>query len=277
MTTAEPKPSFRCAVVQLRSTEDIEANLATCEEFVRAAAAEGAEVVTLPENFSFLRINPESAPPAQPLDGPIVSRMAALAASLRIHLLLGSFPEATADPRRTYNTSIWLGPDGGVTATYRKIHLFDIDIPGAETHKESDQVLPGRDLVTVQTGDATFGLTVCYDLRFPELYRRLVDAGATCLTVPAAFTMTTGRDHWHVLLRARAIENQCYVIAPGQWGHHGGKRNSYGHSVIIDPWGTVLCDVPDGIGYGVARIERARQDTIRRNLPALQHRRRDLC
>lgn len=277
MNTTEPKPSFRCAVVQLRSTEDVDKNLSTCEELVRAAAADGAEVVALPENFSFLRIDPESRPPAQPLDGPIISRMSALAAELGVDLLLGSFPEVTDTSGRTHNTSVWLGPDGQVAAAYRKIHLFDIDIPGAETHKESDQVIPGREVVTVPTRQATFGLSVCYDLRFPELYRRLVEAGATCLTVPAAFTLTTGKDHWHVLLRARAIENQCYVIAPGQWGHHGGKRNSYGHSVIIDPWGTVLCDVPDGVGYGMARIDHGRLATIRRNLPALEHRRRDLC
>lgn len=277
MTTTNTGDTFRCAVVQLRSTEDVDANLCTVEELVRAAASDGAQVVALPENFAFLRIDPRTPAPAQPLDGPIVSRMSALAASVGVHLLLGSLPESVPGDSRNHNTSVWLGPDGSILGAYRKIHLFDIDIPGAETFKESDQVTPGRDLVTVETEHATFGLSVCYDLRFPELYRGLVGAGATCLTVPAAFTMTTGRDHWHVLLRARAIENQCYVLAPGQWGVHGGKRHSYGHSLIIDPWGTVLSDVPDGLGYAIARIDLARLATIRRNLPALQHRRRDLC
>ena len=276
MPDTEPRPSFRCAVVQLRSTEDIEANLASVEDLVTRAATDGAEVVTLPENFAWLRLSAASPTPAEPLSGSIVTRMRSLASARSVHLLLGGFPERSDTTGRHYNTAVWIDPDGAILASYRKLHLFDIDIPGAETHRESDTVIAGEGPVTVETRHARFGLSICYDLRFPELYRRLAVLGAECLCVPSAFTLTTGKDHWHTLLRARAIENQAFVVAPAQWGHHGGKRNSYGHSLIIDPWGTVVCDVPDGPGYGIARLELDRLDAFRRNLPALQHRRADL-
>jgi predicted amidohydrolase len=276
MTSTATPPSFRCGVVQLRSTDDLAQNLERATHWIRRAAADGAEVIALPENFAWLRIGPDAESPIQPLDGPVVSMMRGLGRELGVHLLLGSIGEPSATPGKHHNTSVWVGPDGELLATYRKLFLFDVDIKGSETHRESDHVEAGRDVVCVDTPWARFGLSICYDLRFPELYRRLTDAGATCLTVPAAFTLTTGKDHWHVLLRARAIENQCFVIAPGQWGHHGGVRRSYGHSVVIDPWGNVLADVGEGEGFAVARIDMERVGRVREQLPCLQHRRRDV-
>jgi predicted amidohydrolase len=268
--------SFRAAAVQLRSTEDLHANLRRAEHWIRRAVDDGANFVALPENFAWLRIEPGAAAPAQDLDGEVVGTMAALAKELSIHLLLGSIPERSNVPGKTHNTSVWLAPTGQVLASYRKLHLFDIELVGQESHKESASIEAGSDAVVVKTDLACFGLSICYDLRFPELYRRLVDAGAQCLTVPAAFTLSTGKDHWHVLLRARAIENQSWVIAPGQWGHHGGARRSYGHSVIIDPWGAVVADCSDGEGFALARIHLSKVEEVRAQLPALCHRRRDV-
>ena len=271
--SAPNSKSFRAGVVQLRSTESIDDNLEESVRLVRAAAADGAEVVALPENFAFLALDSATRHPGMSLDGREVQTMRSLAQELGVHLLLGSISEASPDPDRCWNTAVWIERDGESAATYRKIHLFDIDIPGAESHRESDRILAGREAVTVDTELGRFGLSICYDLRFPELYRELIDQGATLLCVPAAFTLTTGRDHWLPLLRARAIENQCHVLAPGQWGHHGGRRRSFGHSCILDPWGTVLAEVPDGPGYAVARIDDARTQRVRTQLPALKHRR----
>lgn len=266
----------RCAVVQLCSTQDVEQNLERAEHWIRQAAADGADVVSLPENFSWLRIDANRPAPAQPVTGSVVARMRTLARELSVHLLLGSFPESADSPdagAKNFNSSIWIDRAGEIEAVYRKQHLFDIELVGQESHRESDMVLAGDTDVIAHADGVPYGLSICYDLRFPELYRRLVAQGALALTVPAAFTLNTGKDHWHALLRARAIENQCYVIAPGQSGFHGGKRRSYGHSVIIDPWGTILADVPDGEGFAVARLDWQRLADIREQLPALQHRR----
>jgi len=265
--------SFRAGVVQLRSTESRDDNLAESERLIRAAASDGADFIALPENFAFLSLESSTAHPRMTLDGTEVSLMRSLARELGVHLLLGSISEESPDPDRCWNTSVWLDRNGEIATQYRKIHLFDIEIPGAESHRESDRILPGESAVAVDTDLGRFGLSICYDLRFPELYRELVDLGATLLCIPAAFTLTTGRDHWLPLLRARAIENQCHVFAPGQWGHHGGKRRSYGHSCILDPWGTTLAEIPDGTGYAVARIDAARTQRARTQLPVLQHRR----
>lgn len=264
------------AVVQLCSTQDIEANHITIERFVREAAAAGARFVALPENTAFLRTDPSAPVPAQTVDGPIITRLRKLAGELGIWLLVGSFPETSADPARYHNTSVLLngtaGPVASIAAVYRKMHLFDIEMTNDESQRESDIVAAGTELVCTDIDDVKVGLSICYDLRFPTFYQRLVDRGARILTVPSAFTEFTGKDHWLVLLRARAIETQTFVVAPDQSGYHGGKRRSYGKSVIIDPWGTTLCIAPDGPGWAMARLDFDRQDAIRTSLPCLTHR-----
>jgi len=264
--------SFLAAAIQLRSTEDIEANLAATETEVRRAADQGARLIAIPENFAFLRIQADTPQPYIGLEHEIVGRMKALAGELQIDLVLGSIPEPSAVGRKVHNTSVYIGHTGEIQGTYRKLHLFDIDIPGQVTLKESDHITPGAQPCLVEGTFGPIGLSICYDLRFPELYRHLTTQGARILLCPAAFTLQTGKDHWLPLLRARAIENQCYVIAPGQAGAHGGKRHSYGKSTIIDPWGIPIATAADGVGSAVARIDFCHQDRIREGLPCAQHR-----
>jgi deaminated glutathione amidase len=259
------------AVVQMTSTSDVERNLAAAERLVEEAARRGAAFVALPENFAYLRSEGEKVVEAQALDGPWVRRMADLAQRLRITVLLGSLPERIEGDARVRNTSVLLGPDGKTLAVYRKIHLFDIDLPGMEHLKESRSVVPGEEVVVAQAPFGALGLTICYDLRFPELYRELVRRGARVLAVPSAFTERTGKAHWEVLLRARAIENLAYVVAPAQVGTHAPGRASHGHALVADPWGDVIAQVPDGEGVAVAELDFARQDRLRRELPALSH------
>ena len=264
------------AIAQMTSTADVERNLAMAESLIAQAAARGAALAALPENFAFLRSEGEAVPEPQALDGAWVRRMADCARRHRMALLLGSIPERIEGDARVHNTSILLGADGAPIAIYRKIHLFDIDLPGMEHLKESRAVRPGEVLVAADVplpdgGAARLGLTICYDLRFPELYRALVKAGARILAVPSAFTERTGKDHWEVLLRARAIENLAYVIAPAQVGIHGRGRASHGHALVVDPWGTVIAQVADGEGVAVAELDLDRQDRLRRELPALDH------
>jgi predicted amidohydrolase len=256
----------------MTSTTDVERNLAAAEALVEQAAARGAVFVGLPENFAFLRSEGQPVTDAQALDGPWVGRMAALARRLRVTLLLGSLPERVAGDRRVRNTSVLLGPDGALLAAYRKIHLFDIDLPGMEHLKESKAVVPGDEVVVAhETAIGPVGLTICYDVRFPELYRELARRGARVLCVPSAFTERTGKAHWEVLLRARAIENLAYVLAPAQAGHHGGGRASHGQAMIVDPWGVVVAQVPDGEGTALAELDFERLARLRRELPALSH------
>jgi predicted amidohydrolase len=263
--------SVTAAVVQMTSTADVERNLASAESLVRRAASLGGRFVSLPENFAFLRSEGEPVVEAQALDGPWVRRMSSVARDLGITLLLGSLPEKIAGDSRVHNTSVLLAPDGRTIGAYRKIHLFDIELPGLEHLKESRSVRPGEEAVVASAPFGEVGLTICYDVRFPELYRALVRAGARVLAVPSAFTERTGKDHWEVLLRARAIENLAYVVAAAQVGHHGRGRASHGHAMIVDPWGTVVAQVPDGEGVAVAELDFARQDRLRRELPALAH------
>jgi predicted amidohydrolase len=271
---AEPGPQAAkvlAAVVQMTSTADVERNLATAERLVAEAAARGAGFVGLPENFAFLRSAGDPAPEAQAVDGPWVRRMADAARKHGITLLLGSVPERSAEAGKVHNTSVLLGPDGAVLAVYRKIHLFDIDLPGLEHLKESREVAAGQDVVVAQAPFGALGMTICYDVRFPELYRALTRRGARVLAVPAAFTDRTGKDHWEVLLRARAIENLAYVLAPAQVGVHGKGRASHGHAMIVDPWGAVLAQAAEGEGLALAELDFDRQDRLRRELPALDH------
>lgn len=267
---------FLAACVQMRSTADTGKNLDAAERSIRRAAAHGAKLVATPENTSFLGPQFHKVELAEDLDGPIATRFGKLAAELRIHLLVGSLAERKAgDEKRCFNTSVLYGPDGARLAVYRKIHLFDVDVPGGVTIRESDSIAPGSDVVVVETALGTIGMSVCYDLRFAELYRALVDRGAKIIMVPSAFTLATGKDHWHPLLRARAIETQCWVMAPAQWGIHDaeGKRVSYGHSLIIDPWGIVCGEAMDGESICLAEIDLDRVDQVRRAIPVCDHRR----
>jgi predicted amidohydrolase len=260
----------------MTSTADVAANLARAEELVDGAARQGAALVALPENFAFLRH--ENAGPAYstPLDGEPVARLARLARRRRCHVLLGSIPEAIPGSERIHNTSLLLGPRGDVVAVYRKLHLFDIAIRGGVELRESKHVVAGDRPVVARTPLGMLGLSICYDLRFPELYRWLAFSGAEVLFVPAAFTAYTGPHHWLPLLRARAIENQCWVVAPAQVGRHNPDRRSHGEAAIIDPWGVVVARKPRGQGCISSEIDLARVASVRRGLPCLDHARPSL-
>ncbi len=265
---------YVAACVQLRSGPEIRDNIARVEALVARAAASGAALVATPENTTFLGPSDEKVALAEPLDGPTHRALGAVARRLRVHLLVGSVAER-CDAKRCYNTSVLFGPDGEIIAAYRKIHLFDVSIPGGPELRESAFVAPGDAVVVARTALGNIGMSICYDLRFPELYRRLVDAGAEVLTVPSAFTLHTGRDHWHPLLRARAIEGQAWVLAPAQEGRHdtGGLRHSYGHSLIADPWGVVVAERPDGEGICLAEIDLESVRRVRASMPVAAHRR----
>jgi predicted amidohydrolase len=260
----------RAAVVQLNSGDDKGRNLDAAERLVRAAAADGAELVALPEKWSLLAGGETLLTAAEPLEGPTLAAARSWAAELGIALLAGSVPEA-ADGR-AFNTSVLIGPNGNDLAVYRKIHMFDVDVGGV-AYRESEHEQPGTDVVDADLDGVAVGLSVCYDLRFPELYRILAVRGARLVTVPSAFTRVTGRDHWEVLLRARAIENQLFVLAPNQVGAAPPSYDSYGHSAIVDPWGGVLAMLPDGEGFVAADLDLGRQDEVRASLPSLANRR----
>ena len=262
---------MRAAAVQLNSTGDKARNIAAAERLVRAAAADGAALVALPEKWNLLGGGEELLAGAEPLDGPSLTAARGWARALGIHLLAGSIAER-GDGERAFNTSVLIGPDGEDLAAYRKIHMFDVDAGGV-SYRESEHERPGAEIVTAPLGELIAGLTVCYDLRFPELFRILALRGARLLTVPSAFTAATGRDHWEVLLRARAIENQAFVLAPNQVGQAPPHFDSFGHSAIVDPWGKVLATAPDEECFVVADLDLAAQDRIRESLPSLANRR----
>jgi len=267
--------SFLAAVVQLNCTSDAAANLAQADMLIRRAASYGAKLVATPENTNYLGPHAEKVRLAEPIPGPTVDRLAALASELGIHLLVGSVNERGSDTDRCYNTSVLLGPSGERLASYRKIHLFDVDHSADVRFAESDTVIPGDEVVVVGTTLGSIGLSICYDLRFAELYRALRDGGAEMIAVPSAFTATTGKAHWEALIRARAIETQCYVLAPGQTGHHDdlGLRESHGNSMIVDPWGQVVARASDGPGLALAEIDPNRVAGVRRGMPIAAHRR----
>ncbi len=267
---------FVAACVQLRGSSDVERNLGRTEELVRRAAAAGASLVATPENTTFLGPHHRKVALAEAVDGPTHRRLADLAAELGIHLLVGSVAEtAVGETARCHNTSLLFAPDGALVASYRKLHLFDVDVTDGVRFTESDTIAPGQEVVVAETPLGRLGLSICYDLRFPELYRALVDRGAELIAVPSAFTLMTGKDHWHALVRARAIETQTWVLAPGQWGAHDdeGLRHSYGHSLIVDPWGTVVAQCGDGEGICLAEIDLGRVERVRRSIPVGEHRR----
>ncbi|MEO8197342.1 MAG: carbon-nitrogen hydrolase family protein [Thermoanaerobaculia bacterium] len=266
---------FIAAVCQMRSTSDGAGNLRQAEALVREAAARGATFVATPENTNYLGPHAEKVRLAETLAGPTCSLFSRLAQELSLHLLLGSFNEKSSVEGCCFNTSVLFGPTGDRLALYRKIHLFDVDVPGGVSFRESATVAPGADVVVAETAFGAVGLSICYDLRFGELYRMLVARGATVLTVPSAFTATTGKAHWEILLRARAIESQAFMLAPGQHGAHddGGLRESWGHSLIVDPWGRILAEAPDGIGIATAELDFAETGRVRAAIPMAAHRR----
>jgi predicted amidohydrolase len=263
---------MRVAVCQVNSRADRSMNLATARELLERAATAGADLAVLPEYVDYLGPT-AGAPKPEPVDGEFASTFAQAAADLGVWVVAGSFHETGPDDDHTYNTSLVFDRTGRLAATYRKIHLFDIDIPDRVSYHESRTVAPGSDVVTVEIEGVRVGLSICYDLRFPELYRQLAVAGAQVLLVPAAFTAHTGRDHWEVLLRARAIENQCYVVAAGQIGDHDPGQRCYGRSMVVDPWGTVVAQAPDVVGITIADVDLDRVQTVRRDVPSLANRR----
>jgi len=263
--------TYLAAAIQMNAGPDKAANLERAERLVRVGAARGANLVALPEVFNWRGKRNEQAAAAETLDGESLMLMSRLARELQIHLVAGSITEHVAGDSRCYNTSTLIAPDGKQLAVYRKIHLFDVDLPGRVTVRESDAKLAGADVVTAATPLGAIGLSICYDLRFPELYRRLTFAGAQILSVPSAFTFPTGEAHWETLIRARAIENQAYVIAPAQFGPNVYGYSDYGNSMIVDPWGRVLARAADQEGVVVAPIDLEYQDRVRRELPALKH------
>lgn len=264
------------AVVQHCATTDVNANMDCLETLTRGAADAGAELVCWAEAFAYLGSHKGKRDILEPLPGggPILQRCQNLAQTLGVELLLGGFHEAhESDPDRCYNTSVLLDADGKISATYRKIHLFDVNISEGPQLQESRHTAPGRQTVVADSAVGRLGLSVCYDLRFPNLYQQLTDDGAIALTVPSAFTATTGAMHWHTLLRARAIECQSYVIAPAQYGRHSPHRASYGHALIADPWGRVIAEVPDGDGFALGDIDPAEVARVRQEVPSLANRR----
>jgi predicted amidohydrolase len=262
---------LRVAAVQLNSTGDKARNLATAERLVRDAAADGAELVALPEKWNLLAAGPDQVAGAEPLDGPTINAARGWARELGIHLLAGSVSEET-DEGKVFNTSVMIGPDGEDLGVYRKIHMFDVDAGGV-SYRESEHEQAGTEVVTTAVGRLIVGMSVCYDLRFPELFRILALRGARLIALPSAFTAATGRDHWEVLLRARAIENQLFVLAPNQVGPAPPHFESFGRSAIVDPWGVVLVTAPDEECFVAADLDLAAQERVRESLPSLANRR----
>lgn len=264
---------FIAAAVQMLASDDKASNLAEAEGWLRQAARLGARLVVLPEVFIWRGNKKFERDCAEPIPGPTSERLAALALELKIFLLAGSILEAIPDSAKAYNTSLLFDPAGELLARYRKIHLFDVDLANGVSLRESDSRAHGSDVVAAPTELGTMGLSVCYDLRFPELYRGLADRGAQLICVPSAFTAFTGQAHWETLLRARAIENQAFIIAADQFGKSPKSFECHGHSMIVDPWGMILAELPDGAGVITAEIDLEQLAKVRAELPALRHRR----
>ena len=263
---------MRAAVVQLNSNEDRDRNLEVADRLVRRAGEAGAELVVLPEKFNVIGTAEQLAAGAEPLDGPTLSWAAGVARELGVWLVAGSIVEGGADGRMR-NASALLSASGESVAVYRKIHLFDVEVEGV-TYRESDVEAPGEEIVMADAGELPLGLSVCYDLRFPELFRIMAVRGARAFSLPAAFTVPTGRAHWEILVRARAIENQAFVLAAGQAGPHPGDHHSFGHSMIVDAWGTVLASAQDELeAVVIADLDTDAQEDVRARLPSLAHRR----
>jgi deaminated glutathione amidase len=264
---------FLAAAVQMLAGNDKQANLQEATRWVRDAAAQGASLVVLPEVFIWRGSKKLERQFAEPIPGPSSNALSNLARELGIHLLAGSILEEISNSERAYNTSLLFDPAGKPIACYRKIHLFDVDLPNGVSLRESQTRAHGQSVVVVKTELGTMGLSVCYDVRFPELYRKLAEQGSDMIFVPSAFTAYTGEAHWATLLRARAIENQAYVIAPDQFGKSANSFETHGHSMIIDPWGRIVAELPEGPGVITATIDLDYLAKVRAELPALSHRR----
>lgn len=262
---------LKVAAIQMSSTPDKGENIAVAEALIRDAVSSGAEMVALTELWSCHGLDKVYKQNAETIPGPTTDFLSGLAKELGVYVLGGSILE-DAGSEKMYNTSIFFTPDGELAAVYRKIHLFDVKAPDRD-YLESATIASGEEIVTAKADSATLGLSICYDLRFPELYRLLTLRGAEILAVPSAFTLQTGMDHWEVLLRARAIENQAFVVAPAQWGRKADGRETYGRSMIVDPWGTVLAQAPDRDGFVLATLDLDYLNHFRKEFPSLANRR----
>ncbi|PSB15937.1 hydrolase [Phormidesmis priestleyi ULC007] len=265
--------SYLAAAIQMNSLPDLHKNLAQAEELIDLAVRRGAELVGLPENFSFLGDENAKLAQSDAIAQESEKFIKTMAQRFQVSILGGGFP-IPVDGGKVHNTALLVNPSGQEVARYEKVHLFDVNLPDGNTYQESETVVAGLRVPPVYPSKelGNLGLSVCYDVRFPELYRQLSQMGADVLFIPAAFTAYTGKDHWQVLLQARAIENTCYVIAPAQTGRHNSIRQSHGHAMIIDPWGVILADAGDEPGVAIAAIEPTRLEQVRRQMPSLQHR-----
>lgn len=266
---------MRIGLAQMNSQDNKKENLLSAETLIRELAGNGAELVMLPEHFDFIGPDHEKPKQAEPIESSFtVDVIRNIASDLKIYIHIGSFLERDSDA--VFNTALVFSPSGEIIAKYRKIHLFDVEIPGGRTYLESDTISPGHETALFTIGDYVFGMATCYDLRFPELFRSLAGQGADVLLLPAAFTLETGKDHWELLLRARAVENQCWVAGAGQWGTAPPNHSSYGRSMVIDPWGIVVAQAADGISTVIAELDSDILQSVRTTFPALNHIRRDL-
>jgi predicted amidohydrolase len=267
--------SYLAAAVQMTSKPDLIKNLVEAEELIELAVRKGAELVSLPENFAFLGKESEKVAQAREIADKTEQFLNKMAQRFQVTILGGGFPVPVGDdPEKAYNTATLVTPDGQRVAHYQKVHLFDVDVPDGNTYQESSTVMAGTEIPALYESErlGKLGLSICYDVRFPEFYRSLSRQGADVLFIPAAFTAFTGKDHWQVLLQARAIENTCYVIAPAQTGNHYERRYTHGHAMIIDPWGVILADAGNAPGVAIAEINPYRLQQVRRQMPSLQHR-----
>jgi predicted amidohydrolase len=267
--------SYLAAALQMTSTPDLEKNLVQAEELIELAVRQGAELIGLPENFAFLGREEEKLAQAGTIALKAEKFLKTMAQRFQVTILGGGFPvPVESDPNKAYNTALLVDPSGIEVSRYEKVHLFDVNVPDGNTYRESSTVMAGNTLPPIYSSEklGKIGLSICYDVRFPELYRHLSLKGAEILFIPAAFTAFTGKDHWKVLLQARAIENTCYVIAPAQTGNHYERRYSHGHAMIIDPWGVILADSGEEPGMAIAEINPIRLEQVRRQMPSLQHR-----
>ena len=266
--------SYLAAAIQMTSVPDLHKNLAQAEELINIAVHKGAQFVGLPENFSFLGEEKDKLAQAEVIGKETQTFLKKMAQRYQVNIIGGGFPIPSNNIDKVYNTASLIDSNGEELLCYRKVHLFDVNVPDGNTYQESNTVMAGKELPDVYFSQklGRIGLSVCYDVRFPELYRHMANKGADVMFVPAAFTAFTGKDHWQVLLQARAIENTCYIIAPAQTGIHYDRRQTHGHAMIIDPWGMILADAGEQPGVAIAEINPARIEQVRRQMPSLQHR-----